>query len=48
MVAEGVETEAQLALLRAHGCDAFQGYLASRPVPASELVAHLGPAVCAR
>ncbi|GJE58783.1 EAL domain-containing protein [Methylobacterium trifolii] len=35
--AEGVETEAQLAKLRAEGCDEVQGYLVSRPVPASEL-----------
>jgi diguanylate cyclase (GGDEF)-like protein/PAS domain S-box-containing protein len=35
-VAEGVETEAQLAFLRAHGCDAIQGYLFSRPLPAEE------------
>ncbi|MCJ2015506.1 EAL domain-containing protein [Methylobacterium sp. J-076] len=31
--AEGVETEAQLARLRAEGCDEVQGYLFSRPVP---------------
>ncbi|MGU3405026.1 EAL domain-containing protein [Methylobacterium brachiatum] len=30
--AEGVETEAQLAHLRAEGCDEVQGYLISRPV----------------
>jgi diguanylate cyclase (GGDEF)-like protein/PAS domain S-box-containing protein len=36
VLAEGVETEAQLAFLRQHGCDAYQGYLYSRPVPASE------------
>ncbi|TXM76373.1 EAL domain-containing protein [Methylobacterium sp. WL12] len=35
--AEGVETEAQLAKLRAEGCDEVQGYLFSRPVPAAEL-----------
>jgi diguanylate cyclase (GGDEF)-like protein/PAS domain S-box-containing protein len=35
-VAEGVETEAQLAFLRAHGCDAIQGYLFSRPLPPEE------------
>ncbi|MDQ2869313.1 MAG: EAL domain-containing protein, partial [Acidobacteriota bacterium] len=34
VVAEGVETEPQLAFLRAHHCDEMQGYLVSRPVPA--------------
>ncbi len=34
VTAEGVETEAQLEVLRHHGCDQFQGYLASRPVRA--------------
>ncbi len=33
-VAEGVETEQQLRLLRMMGCDEIQGYLASPPVPA--------------
>ena len=37
--AEGVETEAQLAQLRAEGCDEVQGYLFSRPVPVSEVAA---------
>jgi diguanylate cyclase (GGDEF)-like protein len=36
-VAEGVETEEQLTALRATGCQLAQGYLFSRPVPASEL-----------
>jgi diguanylate cyclase (GGDEF)-like protein/PAS domain S-box-containing protein len=31
-VAECVETPAQLAILRAHGCDIFQGFLYSRPL----------------
>ena len=37
VIAEGVETEAQLAQLRAEGCDEVQGYLFSRPVPVSEV-----------
>ena len=32
VVAESVETEAQLGLLRKHGCDQMQGYLFSRPL----------------
>jgi EAL domain-containing protein (putative c-di-GMP-specific phosphodiesterase class I) len=32
VVAEGVETEAQFALLRAQGCQFVQGYLFSKPV----------------
>jgi EAL domain-containing protein (putative c-di-GMP-specific phosphodiesterase class I) len=38
IVAEGVETEAQLALLRGWGCDAVQGYYLSTPVPADQFV----------
>jgi diguanylate cyclase (GGDEF)-like protein len=37
-VAEGVEDEATLELLRRMGCDESQGYLHSRPVPAGELL----------
>lgn len=33
VIAEGVETQAQLALLINKGCQRFQGYLFSRPVP---------------
>jgi diguanylate cyclase (GGDEF)-like protein/PAS domain S-box-containing protein len=33
VVAEGVETEGQAALLRELGCDEMQGYLIQRPVP---------------
>jgi len=36
VVAEGVETAEQLALLRQHGCDEFQGYFFSRAVPAGD------------
>jgi EAL domain-containing protein (putative c-di-GMP-specific phosphodiesterase class I) len=32
VVAEGVETSAQVDFLRAQGCDEIQGYLLSRPV----------------
>jgi diguanylate cyclase (GGDEF)-like protein/PAS domain S-box-containing protein len=37
IVAEGVETEEQLQLLRNFKCDQVQGYLFSRPVPGNEL-----------
>lgn len=36
VVAEGVETEAQLATLRKLDCDIAQGYLHSRPLPADK------------
>jgi len=36
LVAEGVEEEAQRALLAGWGCDQVQGFLSSRPVPAKE------------
>jgi diguanylate cyclase (GGDEF)-like protein/PAS domain S-box-containing protein len=36
VVAEGVETEAQLAFLRSEQCAEMQGFLYSRPVPAHE------------
>ncbi len=39
VVAEGVETDAQLAWLRARGCGFAQGYLLGRPEPAAELAA---------
>jgi diguanylate cyclase (GGDEF)-like protein len=35
IVAEGVETEVQLAMLRELGCDEFQGYLFARPLDAA-------------
>ncbi len=36
VIAEGVETEAQLELLTHLGCTGYQGYLFSRPVPVDE------------
>lgn len=36
VVTEGVETEQQAAFLRAHQCDAGQGYYFSKPLPAEE------------
>jgi diguanylate cyclase len=38
VVAEGVETDAQLQVLNALGCERTQGYLLGRPVPALEAV----------
>ncbi len=41
VIAEGVETEAQLGYLRKHGCDQIQGYFFSRPLSAHEFAALL-------
>jgi diguanylate cyclase (GGDEF)-like protein/PAS domain S-box-containing protein len=41
VVAEGVETKAQLDFLVARGCVEFQGYLFSRPLPALDMTALL-------
>ena len=51
VLAEGVETQAQLDILRDQGCDAIQGYFFSHPLPAArveqlirDLRAQAGPA----
>ncbi len=41
VVAEGVETKEQLAILKEFRCDVMQGYLFSRPVSADEIVPFL-------
>jgi EAL domain-containing protein (putative c-di-GMP-specific phosphodiesterase class I) len=37
VLAEGVETEQQLAFLRLYGCDQYQGFLFSKPMPADQM-----------
>lgn len=41
VLAEGVETAAQLEFLRQHGCQLYQGYYCSKPLPAAEFAALL-------
>ena len=38
VLAEGVETERELQLMRTLGCDAVQGYLIARPMPLAQLL----------
>lgn len=41
VIAEGVETEAQLAFLKEHGCMAYQGYFFGKPEPIEQFEALL-------
>jgi diguanylate cyclase (GGDEF)-like protein len=41
VIAEGVETEEQLDFLRRLGCDQYQGYFCSKPVPADSFARFL-------
>lgn len=38
VVAEGIEDEIQLGMLREYGCDIGQGYLFSKPIPKHEMI----------
>jgi diguanylate cyclase (GGDEF)-like protein len=48
VVAEGVETEAQLAFLKAQGCEQVQGFLLGRPLPPDVVCTLFAPAEPAR
>ncbi len=37
IIAEGIQMPAELAFIKAQGCDEAQGYLISRPLSASKL-----------
>ena len=41
VVAEGVETTAQMDFLKAHGCDEIQGYLLAKPISAEAFTEYL-------
>lgn len=46
VIAEGVETEAQLALLQSEKCHAYQGYLFSKPMDAESIYQKFLPPQC--
>ncbi|MGA7709333.1 MAG: EAL domain-containing protein [Acidobacteriaceae bacterium] len=45
VIAEGVETEAQMALLRVHHCDEIQGYYFSKPLLVADVADRLSGAL---
>jgi EAL domain-containing protein (putative c-di-GMP-specific phosphodiesterase class I) len=42
IVAEGVENEKQAVVLADMGCDYFQGYYYSKPVPVADFLQKIG------
>lgn len=48
VIAEGVETEAQMSFLRDHHCDEIQGYYFSKPLSVDEAAEKLGRTAQAR
>jgi diguanylate cyclase len=43
VVAEGVETDAVLGILRTFGCDLVQGFLLARPMPSDQIAGWINP-----
>ncbi|PCI22611.1 MAG: diguanylate cyclase [Piscirickettsiaceae bacterium] len=41
IIAEGTETDRQVAILKQFGCNQFQGYLFSKPLPTDRFIAYL-------
>jgi EAL domain-containing protein (putative c-di-GMP-specific phosphodiesterase class I) len=46
VVMEGIETERQLIFCRERGCDEYQGFLFSKPVPGGEFASRLKNQAC--
>ena len=46
VVAEGIETEEELAMLKEFKCDYIQGYLIGKPMPASDFLDNFIKKIC--